>query len=127
MSIDFVNRAIQIPSSSGYAVQEILTHSAHLLGRIGRAVGNNLTDALPQSLVGRAVLLTVIGLPFATFIAHYKAQPSQSSDRNNSLLSYSLKMPVLFIIQALVGDNNLLLPAFFIDSLVQFKTALLRK
>lgn len=81
MSVDFIiNRAIQIPSSSGFAAQEIFMHSTHLLGRIGRAVGNRLSGVhalsggiFTQALVGRAAFLTAIGLSCASFIAHYQA------------------------------------------------------
>jgi hypothetical protein len=129
MSIDFVNRAVQIPYSSGLAVQEVLANSASLFERIGRAAENMLPDAsygevfdaiFPTTLVGRAVLLTAIGLSIASFIAHYKAQPPQSSVRK--LLISSFRTPVLFFLQALVSGNSLL-PVFFLDSLIQFKTA----
>lgn len=115
MSIDFVNRAIQIPSSSGFAVQEILMNSVSLFGRIGRAVGNILTDALPQSLCGPAALLTATSFSIASFIAHYKAHPPQSSDCSMFLLSF------MRMISLDLSDE--FLPTFFLGSLVQIKTA----
>lgn len=125
MSIDFVNRAIQIPYSSGFAAQEevvIVLDVVSLFGRIGEAVDNRFIDALPKTLVGRTVFLTAIGFSIASFIAHYKAQPSQSFDREDAF--HSLRKIAYFFLMGVLNGSNSFLSAFFLDSLVQFKTAL---
>jgi hypothetical protein len=130
MSINFVTRAVQIPFG-GSAIQEVLAGSASLVGRIGRAAEYLLPDtpnifdgSFPKTLVGRAILLTAIGLSIASFIAHYKAHPPQSSEGKKSLLISSLEIPAIAFSYAWLFGDNLFLSVFVIDSVVQFKNAL---